>query len=130
VWRAGSRLLVPLANSSLLALSFISMYHSVSDVTVLTLALCWAYSEEQDPMDWTKRATCIIFLFLMLPGHSALMRLTPYLGSGMTESWWWRLLVARYFVWLLVALNAVLLYAFLASAHPVRGSTDRDPDVA
>ena len=45
VWQARFRISVPLAISSLLALSFISLYHSVSDATILTLALCWAYGE-------------------------------------------------------------------------------------
>lgn len=120
-WRARFRLPVPLAISSLLALSFISLYHSVSDATVLTLALSWAYREEQRPGAWAPRATCIIFLLLMLPGHSALMRVTPHLGTGVTESWWWRLLVARYFIWLLVTLNAVLLYAMTTSSRQTRG---------
>ncbi len=115
VWRLRFRMSAPLAISSLLALSFVSLYHSVSDVTVLTLALCWAYSGEQKDLHWTKRAVCIIFLLLMLPGHSVLMRSMPYQGISMKESWWWELLVARYFIWLLLALNVVLLYALVAS---------------
>ena len=117
VWRARFRLPIPLAVSSLLALSFISLYHSVSDVTVLTLALCWAYREEQEPLNWSQLATCIIFLLLMLPGHSILIRSAPHLSAWVTESWWWKLLAARYFTWLLLALNAVLLYAFVTSTH-------------
>jgi len=120
VWRARFRMSVPLAVSSLLVLSFISFYHSVSDVTVLTLALCWAYGEGQEAMNWAKRATCVIFLLLMLPGHSALIRSAPHLSTWVTESWWWRLLVARYFIWLLLALNAVLLYALVTSARAGR----------
>ena len=114
------RVSVPLAISSLLALSFISIYHSVSDVTILTLALCWAYRDEPEPMPWgkrawSKRATCILFLLMMLPGHSALIRLAPHLSAEFTDTWWWKLLVARYFIWLLLALNAVLLYALVNS---------------
>jgi hypothetical protein len=109
------RVSVPLAISSLLALSFISIYHSVSDVTILTLALCWAYRDEHEPMPWSKRATCILFLLMMLPGHSALIRLAPHLSAELTDTWWWKLLVARYFIWLLLALNAVLLYALVTS---------------
>jgi Glycosyltransferase family 87 len=116
VWRARFRLPVPLAISSLVALSFISLYHSVSDVTALILALCWAFGKKTPSSNWPKRATCVIFLMLMLPGHSALMRATPHLAAWMTESWWWRLLVARYFIWLLLSLNAVLLYALVESA--------------
>jgi hypothetical protein len=111
VFRAHFQRPAPLAVASLLALSFLALYHSVSDVTVLTIALCWALGEQEQSMNRTKIATCVLFLLLMLPGHSALMRLSPHIGSWITESWWWRLLVARYFVWLLLGLNAVLLFA-------------------
>ncbi|MGA6980881.1 MAG: glycosyltransferase family 87 protein [Candidatus Sulfotelmatobacter sp.] len=107
---------VPLAISSLLALSFISLYHSVPDTTILTLALCWAYGRNADlEKNLTKRVVCIIFLLLMLPGHSVLIRSAGHLSPWLTESWWWKLLVARYFAWLLLALNCVLLYALMAS---------------
>jgi hypothetical protein len=121
VFRARFRLPVPLAVASLLALSFLALYHSVSDVTVLTIALCWALGEER-PTHWTKIATCVLFLLLMLPGHSALMRLSPHFGSGITEAWWWRLFVARYFVWLLVGLNVVLLFALSPAGNCERGT--------
>jgi hypothetical protein len=104
-----------LALSSLVALTFISLYHTVNDVTFLTLALCWAYGG-QDELTWPKRLTCILFLLLMLPGHSVLMRSMPYLGSAVLGSWWWKILIARYFVWLLLALNGVLLYSLIISA--------------
>lgn len=113
VWRAQPRIPTPLALASLGALSFVAMYHSVSDVTVLTLGLCWAFEERTKRLHGSKRVLVIIFLLLMLPGHSALIRLTPHLGSWLIESWWWRLLVARYFVWLLVSLNIVLLWSLI-----------------
>ncbi len=120
VYRCRFRMSVPLAISSLAALSFIALYHSVSDVTVLTLALGWVFSDVGKRWHWTKRTTFVLFLLLALPGHSALMRSTPYLSSRLTESWWWNLLVARYFVWLLVSLNAVLLYALLQASAAAR----------
>jgi hypothetical protein len=52
---------------------------------------------------------------MMLPGHSALIRSAPHLSAAIAESWWWKLLVARYFIWLLLALNVVLLYALVGS---------------
>jgi hypothetical protein len=116
LWRARFRISVPLAISSLLALSFLSLYHSVSDATILTLALCWAV-EERQPWTQTKIVTCVLFLLLMLPGHSALMRLSPHIGSSITTAWWWNLFVARYFVWLLLALNVVLLIGLWESAR-------------
>ena len=60
LWRARFRISVPLAISSLLALSFLSLYHSVSDATILTLALCWVLEEHQ-PWTRIKMATCVLF---------------------------------------------------------------------
>lgn len=121
LWRAKFRAPVALAISSIIALSFVSMYHSVSDVTVLTLALCWAIPENSG--SWTREriAVCAIFLLMMLPGHSVLMRFSPHLPATVTTSWWWSLFVARYFVWLLVALNVTLLYSVASSQSPVPG---------
>ncbi|HEY1660118.1 MAG TPA: glycosyltransferase family 87 protein [Candidatus Sulfotelmatobacter sp.] len=111
VFRARFRAYTPLALVSLWALSFLALYHSVSDATILTLALCWVFRDLKWPMDWAKVAACVLLVLLMLPGHAALMRLSPHISSGIAESWWWRLFVARYFVWLLVSLNVVLLFA-------------------
>jgi hypothetical protein len=113
LWRYRCRVSVPLAISSLAALSFISLYHSVSDVTILTLALCWIFSQPEKVWNGAKWAALVLLLLLALPGHSALMRLSPYLAAWLTESWWWKLLVARYFVWLLVGFNLSLLYPLL-----------------
>jgi Glycosyltransferase family 87 len=120
LWRARFRVPPPLAISSLLALSFISLYHSVSDATILTLALCWAVPAEDQPWTRARIFAGVLFLLLMLPGHSALMRLSPDLGASLTTSRWWSLFVARYFVWLLVALNAALLAGLRESARRIR----------
>ncbi len=119
LWRARFHASFALAISSLLALSFLSMYHSVSDVTFLTLALCWAVPVE--PRSWTRSRiwTCALFLVMTLPGHSALMRFSPHLGA-ITALRWWHLFVERYFVWLLVALNLVLLASLSNSAAEMR----------
>jgi hypothetical protein len=117
VFKVRFQVYAPLALASLLALSFLALYHSVSDVTVLTLALCWVLQERKWPMDSVKLGICIAFALLMLPGHSVLMRLSPHINAGIMDSWWWRLFVARYFVWLLVALNVLLLLALRDSAR-------------
>jgi hypothetical protein len=122
VLKARFRVHADLALASLWALSFLALYHSVSDTTVLTLALCWVLRDLKWPLDSVKVGTCIVFLLLMLPGHAALMRLSPYISSGIAESWWWRLFVARYFVWLLVSLNIVLLVALRNQTAGDRGS--------
>jgi hypothetical protein len=122
VWRARFRVSAPLPIASLTALSFVALYHSVSDATILTLALCWAIGDRERPQHarWARCATSVIFLLLMLPGHSVLMRVTPHLALWVTDSWEWKLLIARYFVWLLAALNIVLLLALIESSHSTR----------
>ncbi len=122
LWRARFHASFALAISSLLSLSFLSMYHSVSDVTFLTLALCWAIPVDHLPWTRARIWTCALFLVMTLPGHSALMRFSPHLGS-MTAQWWWHLFVERYFVWLLLALNVVLLAALWSSAAEMREET-------
>jgi hypothetical protein len=95
------------------------MYHSVSDVTFLTLALCWAVPMGGRPWTRSRIWICALFLVMTLPGHSALMRFSPHLGA-ITAQWWWHLFVERYFVWLLVALNVVLLASLWNSAAEMR----------
>jgi len=116
LWRAKFRVPAALAISSIIALSFVSMYHSVSDVTVLTLALCWVIPGESQSWDKVGIVVCAIFFLMMLPGHSALMRFSPHLPEAVTTSWWWLLFVSRYFVWLLFALNVALLAGLWGAA--------------
>lgn len=117
VWRGRFTLPVPLAVSSLVALSFVSLYHGVSDAALLLLVSCWAFKKDGTQMwNWPRRITSLILLLMLLPGHSALMRFTPSLATILTTSWWWRFFVARYFIWLLFGLNVVLLTALLKSA--------------
>jgi hypothetical protein len=111
------RIPASLAISSLLALSFLSLYHSVPDATILTLALCWAIPTEHQAWTRIEILTCALFLLLMLPGHSLLMRLSPHLDGSITTAWWWNLFVTRYFVWLLLALNIVLFFGLWDSAR-------------
>jgi Glycosyltransferase family 87 len=124
--RAKFRVPVALAISSIIALSFVSMYHSVSDVTVLTLALCWAIPEDSQPWTSARTAVCAIFLLMMLPGHSVLMRFSPRLPQVVTISWWWSLFVARYFVWLLFALNVALLAGLWGAEKSEVGSQNAE----
>jgi glycosyl transferase family 87 len=122
LWRARFLIPAPLAIASLLALSFVSLYHGMSDTTILTLALCWAIPAQRQPWTRLKIVTCVLFLLIMLPGHSALMRFSPHIGAPITTAWWWNLFVARYFVWLLAALNVVLLFGLWDSARNIRES--------
>jgi hypothetical protein len=123
LWRSRFRAPAALAISSLLALSFLSLYHGVPDATILTLAFCWAFPSASEPSERTKTTpaktmTCILLLLMMLPGHSALMRLCPHLSRTITAAWWWNLFIARYFVWLLFALAISLLAGLLTASKP------------
>jgi hypothetical protein len=124
LWRARFRISAPLAIASLIALSFISLYHSVADTTILTLALAWVIPAEEQPWTRTRIAIGVIFLLMMMPGHSALMRLSPHLAASITTAWWWHLFVARYFVWLLSALNVALLSGMWESAREIRSADE------
>jgi hypothetical protein len=109
LWRSRFRAPVALAISALLALSFLSLYHGVPDATILTLSLCWAFPSTSESWTPAKVLTCILLLLMMLPGHSALMRLSPFLSRTIIAAWWWNLFVARYFVWLLLGLDIAFL---------------------
>jgi hypothetical protein len=109
----------PLAISSLLALSFLSVYHRVNDFGILTLALCWALGRVDEQLRWTRRAVLFLLLLLLAPGQAVLTRLQPYLALRVTHSWWWNLVIAPYFIWVLFALSVVLLYAMVISGRDV-----------
>jgi glycosyl transferase family 87 len=105
-----------LAISSLLALSFLSVYHRVNDAGILTLALCWGFKEGSEQLRQTRRL--VVGLVLMLAaGQSVLARSAPHLPSQVTGSSWWNLGLVPYFVWILFALSGVLLYAVVVSAR-------------
>ena len=123
VFRGGVRS-EPLAISSLLALSFLSVYHRVNDAGILTLALCWALGSVDQQLRWTRRAVLFLLLLLLVPGQGVLTRLQLYLALRVMQSWWWNLVIAPYFIWVLFALSAVLLYAAVISGR------DRFPQVA
>lgn len=103
-----------LAVSSLLALSFLAVYHRVNDTGILMLALCWAFSTLDQQPRWTRRATIFLMTLLLLPGQAVLARTQPHLPLWMTSSLWWNALIAPYGVWVLFGLSAVLLYSLVS----------------
>ncbi len=114
----------PLAISSLLALSFLSVYHRVNDAGILTLALCWVWGTVDQDLRWTRRAALGLLLLMLVPGQGVLTRLQSHLTLQVAHSWWWNLVIAPYFVWALLALSVVLLYAVAISGR------DAPPHVA
>jgi hypothetical protein len=108
-----------LALTALLALSFLSIYHSVTDVSMLILGYCWVLGASDGQLDVqlqrTKMYVFILLLGLSLPIHSFLMRLEPHLSQAATASWWWTGIVAPSFIWNVVLLNLFLLVAMRRS---------------
>ena len=108
-----------LALSSLLALTFLPVYHRTYDTGILTLALAWIFDLDSGESDsrqrLMKRIALTLFLLLMLPIQSAAVRAHTYLSPPALRSWWWNFLVAPYTSWTLLAFSAVLLYALFVS---------------
>jgi hypothetical protein len=105
-----------LALASLLALSLLPFYHRSYDLGVLVFALGWALTQINGPHRTSARAIMALYCVLLLPGQSALARLQPHLPLWASSSWWWNLVLAPHAAWVLLAINVVLLYAFLTSA--------------
>jgi hypothetical protein len=99
-----------LALTSLVALSFLPVYHRVYDTGILTLVLAWLFELEQRQRT-VKRLAMVLFLILLLPIESIGVRLQAILSAQDLHSWWWNFLIAPYTAWTLLAFSAVLLYA-------------------
>ena len=108
-----------LALSSLLALSFLPVYHRVYDTGILTLALAWIFGS--DRREWDHRQKQVkgiafaLFLLLLLPIQSVAIRAQSYLSPQAIHSWWWNFVLAPYTSWTLLGFSAVLLYALFIS---------------
>jgi hypothetical protein len=89
----------------------------VNDAGILALALCWVMGSFDQQLRWARRAVLFLLLLMMAPGQSILTRLQPHLSLEVTQSWWWDLVIALYFVWVLFALSMVLLYAVVISGR-------------
>ncbi len=109
-----------LALSSLLALSFLPVYHRVYDLGILTLVLCWLLGGPGKPPKTVARVTLLLLLLFLLPGQAMLARSQPYLPVWVAGSWWWNLILAPHAVWAILMLNAVLLYALWTTTPQVR----------
>jgi Glycosyltransferase family 87 len=111
-----------LALSSLLALSFLPVYHRVYDTGILTLALAWMFDTRLRNLDHrqkiVKGIAAGLFLLLLLPIQSVAVRAQSYLSPQAIHSWWWNFVLAPYTSWTLLAFSAVLLYALFVSLGP------------
>jgi hypothetical protein len=109
VWRFGDRIPSSLAIAALSTLSFLSLYHSIPDASVLTLSLCDAFPASLRHWTRTQKLTCVLLSLMMLPERSIFVFLSHHLNSSITDSWWWDVFFVRYFMWLLLALSLTLL---------------------
>jgi len=109
VRRSGARMPSSLAVVTLIASSFLTFYHSIPDVALLTIALCDAFPASLE--NWTKiqRWICLLLFGMMLPQRSIFVFLTRHLSPFVLRSWWWDLFFIRYMVWLLLALSMALI---------------------
>jgi len=108
-----------LALGSLLALSFLPVYHRVYDTGILTLALAWIFDTRLRDLDYGQKVVkgigAGLFLFLLLPIQSVAVRAQSYLSPQAIHSWWWNFVLAPYTSWTLLGFSAVLLYALFVS---------------
>jgi hypothetical protein len=116
IWAMRRGRLGTLGLASLLALSFLSFYHSVTDVSILLLGFCWVLSNEDVQLRWTKLFLFLLLLGLSVPSHSLLLRLEPHLSQSATSSWWWTGIIAPWFIWNMLLLNVALIYAVVRSS--------------
>jgi hypothetical protein len=109
VWRCGGRIPSSLAIVALLALSFLSVYHSLPDASVLTLSLCDAFPTSLPEWTRAQKLICGLLFLMMLPGRSIFVFFNHHLNASIIQSWWWDFFFVRYFMWLLLALSLTLL---------------------
>jgi hypothetical protein len=121
ILRRGSRIPSSLSISALWALSFVSLYHSLPDVSVFTLALGDAFPHSRT--NWTRlqKSVCGLLFVMMLPERSIFLFLQHHVSKAIHTSWWWDLFLTRYLVWVVLALSLALL---LRMREVQRGSSE------
>jgi hypothetical protein len=106
-----------LALSSLLALSFLPIYHRVYDIGIMTLALAWVAEKGDERLKNVRRMAAVLLLLFLAPGQALVSRLETHLPLRMLQSWWWNLVLAPHAVWILLFLNGALLYGLVISTR-------------
>ncbi len=104
-----------LALTTLIALSFLPVYHRVYDTGILTLSLAWLFASDYG-QHTVKRIALVLFLILLLPIQSVAVRSQSYLSPQTIHSRWWNSVIAPYTAWMLLVFSAVLLYALVQPA--------------
>lgn len=107
--RSGKRVSSSLAITTLTALSFLSFYHSIPDVALLTIALVDTFPSPLRRWTGVQRWVCFLLFLMMLPQRSIFVFLNHHLNTSIIRSWWWDLFFTRYMAWLLLALSLALI---------------------
>jgi hypothetical protein len=109
VWRSGNRIPPSLAISTLFALSFFSIYHSIPDESVLILLLCDVLPISLQHWTRVQKLISLLLFVLMLPERSIFEFFSHHLNRSITMSWWWDLFLVRHSAWLLLVLGIASL---------------------
>ena len=112
-WCAAQRIPPSLAIATIWSLSFLSLYHSLPDAAVLLIALCDVFPVSGQAWTRAQRLVCAVLFLIMLPQRSILVFLSRHVSASVATGVFWDLFVARYMVWLLVALSIALLLRML-----------------
>ena len=102
-----------LALGSLLALSFLPIYHRIYNVGILTLILCWALGRAGEPLGGLRRIALILMLLFLIPERAFQSFSDAYLPTVMRSSAWWEMIIQPHAVWILLLLNIVLISALV-----------------
>jgi hypothetical protein len=105
VRRCGERIPPCLAVGALWALSFLSFYHSIPDLSILTILLCDAFPECGRSWSKMQKLVCAVLLIMMVPQRLIFVFLSRAMNPSVVRSWWWDLFIERYLVWLLLLLG-------------------------
>lgn len=116
-----------LALGSLLALSFLSVYHRSYDVGILTLTLCWTLGRAEEPYGLLRRSALILTLLFLTPERVFISLSNAYLSATVRSSVWWNMIVLPHAVWIVLLLNIVLLCALIELGHRDEGRSARVP---
>jgi hypothetical protein len=103
--------------SSLLALSFLPIYHRAYDVGILALTLCWALGRTGDSSVLLRRTSLILMLLFLLPERLLGSLAIAYLPATVRSTPWWDVIILHHSVWILLFLNIALLCALVRLKH-------------